>query len=150
MNPSTPPNSAPSPERPAGGVPERLRPVTGVEQAPMPEAAEALPVAPAEDGAPAGQTPLVPPTQTPTAPPSGSGTSGTTGGAGVAGPATADDVDVIEPEWVEKAEQTVRSHYGDPYAEEEAVEELQVDYLKKRYGYNVADPNGEQSKSEGK
>jgi hypothetical protein len=69
---------------------------------------------------------------------------------GVSGPTTASDADVIEPEWVDKAEQTVASHQGDPYGEEEAVEDLQIDYLQKRYGYNVADPNGENSKSEGK
>jgi hypothetical protein len=53
----------------------------------------------------------------------------------------AGDVDVIEPEWVEKAEQVVRAHHGDPYGEEEAVEELQEDYLEKRYGFKVADPD---------
>ena len=56
-------------------------------------------------------------------------------------PAVADDVDVIEPEWVEKAEEAVQKHQGDPYGEEEAVEELQEDYLAKRYGYKVTDPN---------
>jgi hypothetical protein len=51
------------------------------------------------------------------------------------------DVDVIEPEWVAKAEEVVRQHEGDPYGEEEAVEELQRDYLQKRYGHAVADPD---------
>jgi hypothetical protein len=50
-------------------------------------------------------------------------------------------VDVIEPEWVDKAEEVVRAHHGDPYGEEEAVEVLQEDYLQKRYGISVADPN---------
>jgi hypothetical protein len=57
-------------------------------------------------------------------------------------PVTADDVDVIEPEWVDKAEQVVQAHQGDPYGEEEAIEDLQQDYLQKRYGFKVADPDG--------
>jgi hypothetical protein len=64
-------------------------------------------------------------------------------------PTTASDVDVIEPEWVDKAEEVVRLHQGDPYQEEEAIEELQEDYLQKRYGVNVADPNASDSKPKG-
>lgn len=71
-------------------------------------------------------------------------------GMAQAAPAVADDIDVIEPEWVEKAEEVVRSHVGDPYGEEEAIEHLQQDYMQKRYGIKVADPNGENSKPEGK
>ena len=56
-----------------------------------------------------------------------------------AAPAVAGDVDVIEREWVDKAEQVVAAHQGDPYGEEAAVEDLQQDYLAKRYGMNVAD-----------
>ena len=64
-------------------------------------------------------------------------------------PPTAGDVDLIEPEWVEKAEQVVRAHDGDPYGEEEAIEELQEDYLNKRYGIVVADPNASDTKPKG-
>jgi hypothetical protein len=64
-------------------------------------------------------------------------------------PSTAGDVDVIEPEWVTKAENVVAQHQGDPYGEEEAIEDLQQDYLKKRYGYDVANPNSDSSKPEG-
>lgn len=63
------------------------------------------------------------------------------GGGVVPTPVVAEDVDVIEPEWVSKAEEQVRMHAGDPYGEEEAIQELQEDYLQKRYGMNVADPN---------
>jgi hypothetical protein len=56
-------------------------------------------------------------------------------------PSAAGDVDVIEPEWVSKAEHEITQHQGDPYGEEEAIEDLQQDYLKQRYGYNVANPN---------
>jgi hypothetical protein len=69
--------------------------------------------------------------------------------AGMPAPSTAGDVDVIEPEWVNKAEAVVIEHRGDPYGEEEAIEDLQQDYLKKRYGYDVANPNVDSSKPKG-
>lgn len=52
-------------------------------------------------------------------------------------PATAADVDVIEPEWVKKAEKAVDEHRDDPRAEEAAVEEVQREYLKARYNIDV-------------
>jgi hypothetical protein len=64
-------------------------------------------------------------------------------------PVGAGDVDLIEPEWVERAEQVVRAHNGDPYGEEEAIEELQEDYLNKRYGIVVSDPNAKDTKPKG-
>lgn len=57
--------------------------------------------------------------------------------AAVPAPLVADDVDVIEPEWVKKAEEAVAAHREDPRAEESAVEELQRDYLKTRYNLDV-------------
>ena len=56
-------------------------------------------------------------------------------------PSTAADQDVIEPEWVNQAEATIIRTAGDPHAEEEAVEELQIDYLDKRYGHKVQKPD---------
>jgi hypothetical protein len=55
-------------------------------------------------------------------------------------PVAADDVDVVEPEWVAAAEQVMTQTAGNPYAEEEGFETLQVDYLKKRYGHEVKKP----------
>lgn len=52
-------------------------------------------------------------------------------------PLTAADVDVIEPEWVKKAEEAVAKNRQDPRAEEAAVEAIQIDYLKKRYNLDV-------------
>jgi hypothetical protein len=37
-------------------------------------------------------------------------------------------------------EQIVQTYSADPYAEEEAVEDLQIDYLKKRYGKVITKP----------
>lgn len=52
-------------------------------------------------------------------------------------PLTAADVDVIEPEWVKKAEEAVAKNREDPRAEESAVEAVQIEYLKKRYNLDV-------------
>jgi hypothetical protein len=52
-------------------------------------------------------------------------------------PLTAADVDVIEPEWVKKAEKAVADNRDDPRAEESAVEAVQIEYLKKRYNIDV-------------
>jgi len=49
-------------------------------------------------------------------------------------PAVADDVDVIEKVWVEKAKSIVKQTKDDPYAQEEQVSNLQEDYQQKRYG----------------
>jgi len=59
----------------------------------------------------------------------------------MAPPPVAADQDVIEPEWVDQAEQVIDHTAGDPYAEEEGVEALQIDYLDKRYGHKVKKPD---------
>lgn len=144
----TQPTPTSSGERSGGFTPEDLRPSPSGEAAPTPEAAPAAPeVAPNPgQGGPAAPPPVQPPqltaadvaaaiaaapNPTPPAP----------AGSNVPLPGTAADVDVIEPEWVTKAESVVQQHVGDPYGEEEAIEELQQDYLKKRYGYDVTNPN---------
>lgn len=48
-------------------------------------------------------------------------------------PLIADDVDVIEKEWVEKAKKIVDSTKSDPHQLEKEVSKLQADYLMKRY-----------------
>lgn len=54
-----------------------------------------------------------------------------------AGPAIADDVDVIEKEWVDKAKKIVSVTKDDPYEQEKEVSKLQADYLMKRYGKQI-------------
>lgn len=49
-------------------------------------------------------------------------------------PLVASDDDLIEKEWVDRAKKIVCETQNDPYEREEAVNKLQVDYLKKRYG----------------
>jgi hypothetical protein len=57
-------------------------------------------------------------------------------------PPEAEDVDLIEKEWVDAAEKVVQQTADDPYQQEEAVEKLQLDYLKKRYGKEIKKPEG--------
>jgi hypothetical protein len=55
-------------------------------------------------------------------------------------PVIADDVDVIEKEWVDKARRIVNATKEDPYAQEKEVSKLQADYLMKRYNKQVKLP----------
>ena len=49
-------------------------------------------------------------------------------------PLVAADEDLIEKEWVDKAKEIIEQTQGDPHARTQKVNELQRDYLKKRYG----------------
>ncbi|HEX6462335.1 MAG TPA: hypothetical protein VFZ58_03625 [Candidatus Saccharimonadales bacterium] len=55
-------------------------------------------------------------------------------------PLAADDVDVIEKEWVVRAKQIVNQTKNDPYQQEHEVSKLQADYLRKRFGVEVKLP----------
>lgn len=48
-------------------------------------------------------------------------------------PAIAGDEDVIEKEWVDKAKKIIAETKDDPFGRTERVNELQKDYLRKRY-----------------
>lgn len=64
-----------------------------------------------------------------------------TSATAVSMPAIADDVDVIEMEWVNKAKEIIKKTKDDPHAQEREVERLQRDYLKKRYGKDIKAAN---------
>lgn len=55
-------------------------------------------------------------------------------------PLTANDDDLIEKEWVDKAKKVVAETKDDPYAREKEVSKLQADYLRKRYGKELGEP----------
>ncbi len=57
----------------------------------------------------------------------------TTNGA-TATPIVAADEDVIEKEWVDKAKEIISSTKDDPHERTAKVNDLQKDYLKKRFG----------------
>jgi hypothetical protein len=49
-------------------------------------------------------------------------------------PIVANDDDLIEKEWVDKAKKIIIQTKDDPYRREQEVNKLQADYLQKRYG----------------
>lgn len=52
---------------------------------------------------------------------------------------TASDADIIEKEWVDKADTIMAARANDPAGEEEAEEDLSQAYLKKRFNIDVED-----------
>lgn len=52
-------------------------------------------------------------------------------------PAVADDLDLIEKEWVKKAKTIVMATMGDPYNQNKKINEIKVDYIKKRYNKDI-------------
>jgi Txe/YoeB family toxin of Txe-Axe toxin-antitoxin module len=55
----------------------------------------------------------------------------------VVSPTIANDDDLIEKEWVEKAKKIVAETQNNPYQREKQVSKLQSDYIKKRYGREI-------------
>ena len=53
------------------------------------------------------------------------------------GPLVAEDTDLIEKEWVERAKKIILETKDDPFARTNRVNELQKDYLQKRYNKNL-------------
>jgi hypothetical protein len=53
-------------------------------------------------------------------------------------PLIANDDDLIEKEWVDKAKQILATTKDDPYRREREVSKLQIEYLRKRYGKELA------------
>lgn len=49
-------------------------------------------------------------------------------------PMVANDDDLIEKEWVDKAKKIITETKDDPFRREQEVGKLQVEYLRKRYG----------------
>lgn len=68
--------------------------------------------------------------------------SGSVPGPAVAGssPMIADDIDLIEKEWVEKAKEIVEKTKDNPYLQNKAMSEFKADYIKKRYNKDLGQP----------
>ena len=122
--------------------PEMAAPVSAGEQVvqPAPVSAEQAPSVSGGSSAPQSVAPAVDPMALVMATAADPATTAPTTEATTLLPNLAADVDVIEPEWVDKAQEAIAKHVGDPYGEEEAVEELQEAYLQQRYGLNVHEP----------
>ena len=130
--------TTPSPERQAPAIEAGGEKLTeqNLEAKVAPAAAEASQNGPkADDGAAVAQAQVTAVTAA-AADDQTQATTSTTDPAAAA-PLVAADVDVIEPEWVKKAEEAVAQNRDDPRAEENAVEAVQIEYLKKRYNLDV-------------
>ena len=57
-------------------------------------------------------------------------------------PVVADDNDIIEREWVDKVKQIISSTGSDPYAQQSEASRLMADYVLKRFGKKVGEPEG--------
>ena len=54
-------------------------------------------------------------------------------------PQIADDVDVIEKEWVDKAKKILAQTRDDPFTREREISKLQIEYIRRRYGREIGD-----------
>lgn len=52
-------------------------------------------------------------------------------------PAVAEDIDLIEKAWVEKAKAIVRSTHGDPFSQNKELNKVKAEYIKKRYDKDI-------------
>lgn len=59
-------------------------------------------------------------------------------------PVIAEDGDVLEKEWVDKAKKIVTSTKNDPREQTNQFVKMRYDYVKKRYGKEIALPSGNQ------
>ncbi len=56
-------------------------------------------------------------------------------------PMTADDIDLIEKKWVNKAKEIVDETQGDPFKQNQELHKVKADYIKKRFNKDI-DPRG--------
>lgn len=106
-------------------------PLITPEHAAVPEMAPPLPTAqPFIDttGGIAAQTPAPLP---PSAPPIAAATVTTSA------PSVADDIDLIEKEWVDKAKAIVLQTRNDPHNQNKEMNRFKADYMKKRYNKDI-------------
>ena len=83
-------------------------------------------------------TPVLPPPALPAPPIPADLTA--TGSVTSDAPLVANDDDLIEREWVDKAKKIIIQTKDDPYRREQEVGKLQADYLFKRYGKELGAP----------
>ena len=63
--------------------------------------------------------------------------SGMSASTSSASPTVAEDLDLIEKEWVEKAKSIVASTRTDPYAQNQELNRFKADYMQKRYNKDI-------------
>lgn len=55
----------------------------------------------------------------------------------------AEDQDLIEKEWVDKAKKIINETRDDPYRREQEVSKLQIEYIRKRYGREIGETDSQ-------
>lgn len=91
---------------------------------------------------PTTQTGVVPPAQVPAAQSVAPLVSqvqvpGTPASGGQGSPPVADDVDLIEKEWVQRAKALVAKTKDDPHNQNKEMNKFKADYIKKRYNKEI-------------
>lgn len=86
-----------------------------------------------------GQAPAIAPVQTSAVPqtPLNQSASMAAPASPAGTPAIADDADLIEKEWVEKAKEIVEKTKADPYVQNKELNKMKADYMKKRYNKDL-------------
>ena len=137
--------SLPTPETPGAILPEQ-QPDTQVEQAPSTPELERPTGDAANQNAGAIGT-ADPQTVQQSTDGTGKGDPGNSAAAtDLDTPDLANDVDVIEKEWVDKAKEIVGTTSDDPFKQNHNVSLLKADYMKKRYGKDIKIPDDTPSK----
>lgn len=54
-------------------------------------------------------------------------------------PIVANDDDLIEKEWVDKAKKILSETRDDPYKREQEISKLQIEYIRRRYGRQIGE-----------
>lgn len=136
MDPTAPPTSGYEvPAAPPSGDMIPLTPEAGSAPA-QPETATQPPAAPPASGLPAtvaNQPSATPPPLAVSHVPAISAQNATL----MPSPAIANDLDLIEKEWVDKAKAIVAQNRTDPHAQNQQMNYFKADYMKKRYNKDI-------------
>ncbi len=73
--------------------------------------------------------------------PAGAAPSGQPAVSGVTAHLSAEDADLIEKEWVLKAKEIVARTHGDPFVQNNEINKIKADYIKKRYNKDIKQTN---------
>ncbi|MFA6270505.1 MAG: hypothetical protein WC657_04865 [Candidatus Paceibacterota bacterium] len=92
---------------------------------------------PQNSAAPQSPTSLLTGQQNPIAPPISPSSAQAAPQRAAPTPDIADDVDLIEKEWVERAKDIVESTKNDPHLQNQQISKFKADYIKKRYKKDI-------------
>lgn len=117
-------------------LPEQFSTVPGQAPEQAPSTVEQVPAGPEQTSSAAQAVPQVPVSIPLPIPPTLQQTDVTTT-TNIVTPAIADDADLIEKEWVDKAKKLVEDNRDNPYKQSEDLTVVKADYMQKRYNKTV-------------